>query len=403
MKLKLSPFWILCLTGGVAIFSSTMAKNPALPLYVRSLGISDTALGFIAASSTIVGILASLPAGAISDAIGRRRVVLFAALIFATAPFLYLFVHNAGTLVLVRVYHGLATAILGPVALAIVADTYSTGRGERMGWYSSATLVGRFLAPFVGGLLIFSNDFHLVYLADGFAGIIALFLATRLPPEANVPDKVRQTLAGNWRKYGKEISFVFHHKGILATSGVEAAQYFGYGCLETFLPVYLNEKLGFAAWQIGLLFTAQIVVTAFTKPIMGRLSDRYGRIRTIVAGLILGGAIIMLIVSASNYLLMLILIAFSGLGLAIVTSSTSALVADLAREEGRGSALGVMSGIMDIGQSSGPIVTGLLIGAFSFTVAFRTAGLVLIAMSGVFWVVMRSPGAVGGGASSTKE
>ncbi|XUX00445.1 MAG: MFS transporter [Dehalogenimonas sp.] len=390
MKFKLTPFWILCLTGGIAIFSSTMAKNPALPLYVKSLGISDTALGFIAASSTIVGILASLPAGAISDAIGRRRVVLFAAVIFATAPFLYLFVHNAGTLVLVRVYHGLATAILGPVALAIVADTYSKGRGERMGWYSSATLVGRFLAPFVGGLLIIGNDFHLVYLADGVAGFITLLLVTRLPKDStgNVP--VADTLRNNWRKYVKEVSFVFRHKGILATSGVEAAQYFGYGCLETFLPVYLNEKLGFAAWQIGLLFTAQIVVTAFTKPIMGRLSDRYGRIRTIIAGLILGGTIIMLILTAASYLLMLILIAASGLGLAIVTSSTSALVADLAREEGRGSALGVMSGIMDIGQSSGPIITGLLIGAFSFTVAFTTAGLVLVVMSLIFWVVMRS-------------
>ena len=396
MKLKLSPFWILCLTGGVAIFSSTMAKNPALPLYVRSLGISDTALGFIAASSTIVGILASLPAGALSDAIGRRRVVLFAATIFATAPFLYLFVHNAEMLVIVRVYHGLATAILGPVALAMVADTYATGRGERMGWYSSATLVGRFLAPFIGGLLIFSNDFHLVYLADGFAGVLTLFLATRLPPDIKAGQTVKNALTKNWRKYGKEISFVFHHRGILATSGVEAVQYFGYGCLETFLPVYLHERLGFAAWQIGLLFTAQILVTAFTKPIMGRFSDRYGRTRTIIAGLVLGGLIIILILSASNYMLMLILIALSGLGLSIVTSSTSALVADLARAEGRGSALGVMSGIMDIGQSSGPIVTGLLIGAFSFTVAFNTAGLVLIGMSGVFWLAMRSPGAVGG-------
>ncbi|APV43395.1 putative arabinose efflux permease, MFS family [Dehalogenimonas formicexedens] len=389
MKFKLTPFWVLCLTGGVAIFSSTMAKNPALPLYVKSLGISDTALGFIAASSTIVGILASLPAGAISDAIGRRRVVLFAAVIFATAPFLYLFVHNAGMLVLVRIYHGLATAILGPVALAIVADTFDKGRGERMGWYSSATLVGRFLAPFAGGLLIFGNDFHLVYLADGVAGIITLLLAIRLPKEQKITAGVGDILGKNWRKYTKEISFVFRHKGILATSGAEAAQYFGYGCLETFLPVYLSEKLGFAAWQIGLLFTAQIVVTAFTKPIMGRLSDRYGRTRTIIAGLVLGGAIIILILSASNYLLLLTLIALSGLGLAIVTSSTSALVADLAREEGRGSALGVMSGIMDIGQSSGPILTGILIGTFSFAVAFTTAGLVLITMSLVFWAVMR--------------
>ena len=79
MKIKPSPFVLLCLTGGLAIFSSTMAKNPALPLFARSLGITDSTLGFVAAGSTIVGITVSLPAGVLSDIIGRRRVILMAA------------------------------------------------------------------------------------------------------------------------------------------------------------------------------------------------------------------------------------------------------------------------------------------------------------------------------------
>jgi len=113
MKHKVSPFLLLCLTGALAIFSSTMAKNPALPLFIRSLGVPVATVGFIAAASTIVGILVSLPAGMLSDIIGRRRVLLAAAVIFATAPFLYLLVALPWQLVLVRIYHGLATAVLG--------------------------------------------------------------------------------------------------------------------------------------------------------------------------------------------------------------------------------------------------------------------------------------------------
>jgi DHA1 family multidrug resistance protein-like MFS transporter len=138
--------------GGFAIFSSTMAKNPALPLFIRSLGVNVSTVGFIAAASTVVGIVVSLPAGILSDVIGRRRVLLAAAIVFATAPFLYLLITDPWQLVLVRIYHGLTTAILGPVALATVADTYEKGRGERMAWYSSATMVGRFLAPFAGSV-----------------------------------------------------------------------------------------------------------------------------------------------------------------------------------------------------------------------------------------------------------
>lgn len=390
MKTKLSPFLLLCIMGGLAIFSSTMAKNPALPLFIRSMGVPISTVGFIAAASTVVGIIVSLPAGILSDIVGRRRVILIAAVVFATAPFLYLLIALPWQLVLVRIYHGLATAILGPVALAAVADTFETGRGERMGWYSSATMVGRFLAPFVGGILIFGEDFRWVYLADGFAGVLALVAAIRLPYVATTSGSVREAFKRQRGKYGQEIVFIFRHPGILATSGIEAVQYFAFGCIETFLPIYLNEKLGYPAWKIGLLFTAQILAATFTKPIMGRLSDRYGRIPMIVGGLALGGITTGIMLISSNYLVIIVLIAVFGLGLATVTASTSALVADLSRAQGRGGAMGILSSIMDIGHSTGPMVTGVLIGAYSYRMAFGVVGIGLVIVSLIFGITMRS-------------
>ncbi|MFH1031218.1 MAG: MFS transporter [Chloroflexota bacterium] len=386
---RLSPFLLLCIMGGLAIFSSTMAKNPALPLFIRSMGLPVSTVGFIAAASTVVGIIVSLPAGILSDIIGRRRVILIAAIVFATAPFLYLLIHSPWQLVLVRIYHGLATAILGPVAMAAVADTFEKGRGERMGWYSSATMVGRFLAPFVGGILIFGEDFRWVYMADGFAGVLALIAAFRLRFATTTSAPIREALRQQRGKYSQEIAFVFRHPGILATSSIEAVQYFAFGCLETFLPIYLNEKLGFLTWQIGLLFTAQIIAATLTKPIMGRLSDRYGRIRMIVSGLALGGITTGTMLLSSNYLFILVLIAVFGLGLATVTASTSALVADLARSQSRGGALGILSSIMDIGHSGGPMVAGILISAYSYRTAFGIVGIALVAVSLIFGFTMR--------------
>ncbi|MBI2328702.1 MAG: MFS transporter [Chloroflexi bacterium] len=371
MKIKISPFILLCLMGGLAIFSSTMAKNPALPLFIRSMGVPVSTVGFIAAASTVVGIVVSLPAGILSDIIGRRRVILMAAIVFATAPFLYLLIISPWQLVLVRIYHGLATAILGPVAMAAVADTFEKGRGERMGWYSSATMVGRFLAPFVGGILIFGEDFRWVYLADGFAGVLALVATIRLPLATATSGSIGKALKRERGKYGQEVAFVFRHPIILATSGIEAVQYFAFGCLETFLPIYL------------------ILAATFTKPIMGRLSDHYGRIPMIVSGLTLGGITTATMLFSSNYLVILVLIAIFGLGLATVTASTSALVADLARSQSRGSALGILSSIMDIGHSSGPMVTGVLISAYSYRMTFGIVGVGLVVVSLIFGFMMR--------------
>jgi len=389
MKIKISPFILLCIMGGLAIFSSTMAKNPALPLFIRSMGVPVSTLGFIAAASTVVGIVVSLPAGILSDLIGRRRVILMAAIVFATAPFLYLLITEPWQRVLVRVYHGLATAILGPVAMAVVADTYEKGRGERMAWYSSATMIGRFVAPFVGGILIFGDNFHWVYLADGVAGVMALLAAIRLPLATNTSGSAWQSFKSQRGRYGQEIAFVFRHPGILATSGIEAVQYFAFGCLETFLPVYLNEKLGYKAWEIGLLFTLQILAATFTKPVMGRLSDRYGRVPLIAAGLALGGVATAVMILSSNYFVIAVLIVVFGLGLATVTASTSALVADLSRSQGRGSALGILSSIMDVGHSTGPMVAGALIAATSYRMTFGIVGAALVVISLVYWLGMR--------------
>src|SRR5512136_808260 len=247
MRIKVYTLLFLYITGRLAIFSSTMAKNPVLPLFIRSLGVSVSTVGFIAAASTVVGIVVSLPAGVLSDVIGRRRVILVAAFVFATAPFLYLLVDLPWQLVLVRIYHGLATAILGPAAMAAVADTFRQGRGERMGWYSSATMIGRFLAPLAGGALIFGEDYHWVYLADGLAGILALLAVLRLPLATATSASAGEMLKRQRGRVGQEIGVAFRHPGILATSGIEGVQYFAFGCLETFLPIYLDEEKGLSA------------------------------------------------------------------------------------------------------------------------------------------------------------
>jgi MFS family permease len=273
--------------------------------------------------------------------------------------------------------------------MAAVADTFEKGRGERMGWYSSATMVGRFLAPLVGGALIFGEDFHWVYIADGLAGVLVLVAAIRLPLATRAATSGREALKRERGKVGREIVVILRNRGILATSGIEAVQYFAFGCLETFLPIYLKEQGGLSPLKIGLLFTVQILAATLTKPLMGRLSDRYGRVPMIAAGLALGGATTAIMLYSGNYLVLIALIGLFGLGLATVTASTSALVADLSREYSRGGALGVLSSIMDIGHSTGPMVSGLLIGAYSYKTAFGVVGASLILVSLVFGLSMR--------------
>ncbi len=387
-RFQITPFLWLCIMGGLAIFSTTMSKNPALPLFIKSLNVPERTLGFIAAASTVTGIVASIPAGILSDVWGRRRVIMLSMIVFASAPFLYLLVTAPWQLVLVRIYHGLATAILGPVALATVADTFQAGRGERMAWYSSATMVGRFVAPSVGGLLIWSNSFTWVYVGCGVAGLLALLAATRLPATGGAAQASQhRTLREAWTETRQQLRIVFSTRPILLTSAMDAALYFSFGAVETFLPLYLTAQ-GFKPREIGPLFTAQVIVTALTKPIMGRLSDQLGRKRFIVAGLLAAALTVFLLPWTRHWLVAGLLTALFGLCVAAVTASTSALVSDLSRTSSYGTSLGVLSSIMDVGHSTGPMVTGLLVGAAGYRLGFGVVAALLMVGAAAFAALM---------------
>ncbi|MCK4669165.1 MFS transporter, partial [Candidatus Bathyarchaeota archaeon] len=145
-----SIFLTLCIMGIFAILSSTMSKNPVLNPFATSLGTPEVWSGFVGSVSTIPGILISLPAASLSDMYGRKKFLLMAGFVFASAPFLYLLITVWWQLILVRFYHGFATAIFVPVVQASIVELFPTKRGERISLFSSATYVGRGIAPFLG-------------------------------------------------------------------------------------------------------------------------------------------------------------------------------------------------------------------------------------------------------------
>ncbi|UCH32310.1 MAG: MFS transporter [Candidatus Bathyarchaeota archaeon] len=357
-------FLTLCITGIFAILSSTMSKNPVLKPFSTHLETPEGFwTGFVASVSTIPGILVSLPAASLSDILGRRRVLLISAAIFASAPFLYLIISAWWHLVLVRFYHGFATAIFVPVAEASVAELFPSRRGERLSLFSSATAVGRATAPFLGGYILFISDFgyNMLYLSVGIAGVTAfmtalLFLTERQCSEA-LPSGSENTLRGlmfTWRN-------IAGNREILGASFIQASQFFVFGAVEFFLVGYLKDVVQLDAFQIGIVMGSQIVAIILAKPFMGRLSDNVGRKVPIITGSLLGGLPLLLISFSTQVSVLFILSIAYGLGFAMVTSSTPALVSELAPITLAGTAMGFLSMTMDIGQTIGPLFTGMII------------------------------------------
>ncbi len=350
--------------GLFAILSSTMSKNPVLKPFATDLETPEGFwMGFVASASTIPGILISLPAASLSDIFGRRKVLLTSSIVFASAPFLYLLINSWWQLVLVRFYHGFATAIFVPVAEASVAERFLAKRGERISLFSSVTAVGRGIAPFLGGYILFLTDYgyHTLYLVVGIAGVTALitallFLAERKPSPVQSEgskETVLRMLHG-W-------SSVARNRGVQIVSFVQASQFYTFGAVEYFLVGYLKDVVQLDPLSFGAIMGSQIVAVILAKPCMGRVSDKVGRRIPIVAGSIVSGLSLLAIPFVTQFSVLLFLSTMYGLGFAMVTSSTPALVSELVPASLVGTAMGFLSTTMDVGQTLGPIITGMLL------------------------------------------
>jgi MFS family permease len=382
--------YLLSLVGFFGIFSTTIAKSPVLPLFVDALHGNASVLGLISAISPLAGILFSFPVGLMSDRLGRKRLLVIAGLVFAAAPWLYLLVGNAYWLIPIRFFHGLATAILGPIASAIIVSAYDKTKGEKLGLYSSATLIGRTLAPLLGGMIIgyFSivgwHNFRMVYVASGILGILTLLFILFLPRDgqANDSNKRRLTLGD----FGHALLNIIRQGKISSTALVEMATYFAYGVVETYLPLYLHQA-GVSAGAIGFIFSAQILSIALTKPVFGRLADRVDKRTQILVGIALLGLAGGLLPLFADYWLITAISILFGLGLSFSTVATSTYVAEVSAKDELGSVLGALSSIMDIGQSFGPLLVGIIITLSGFIWGFAAMTVVCL-LSGLIFALV---------------
>ena len=153
-----------------------MGKTPLLPIFAASLGASDALLGFIVSVSTLTGMGLKPFVGILSDRWGRRWWLLAGTAFFALMPFLYRFVHTPEQLVLIRIVHGTATAIYGPVTLAYVAEMHSRRRAERLGWFEMARSGGYIVGPAVAGWLLLWFSPVAVFTVIGLLSTLAFCL-----------------------------------------------------------------------------------------------------------------------------------------------------------------------------------------------------------------------------------
>jgi MFS family permease len=387
----MNAFFAIVFASVLSRLGYQMARSPVLPRFAEDLGATPEFIGVIVAASTVTGVFFKLPAGALSDVIGKKRMMLLGGLFFAVPPFFYPWIESGALLLALRFVHGFATAIFSPVAAAYVANLAEDRRGARLGWYSSGNDLGATAGPLLGGIVLYyTASYTMTYLLVGALGVITLVIVLLVPEPETMRSGETRSLADRTAEFWRGLREVAAIPAVFVAAGVEAVMYLGFGAFLGFLPIYAKSaQLNDA--EIAIVLGAQLAVAMAAKPLAGRTSDRLGRKPVIVAGLLLCAAALPLIFRAESFVTLAAAAPLLGLGVAAVTPVTNALVADLVAARRMGAAMGVFGTIWDVGEAAGPIIAGFLIGRLAYAPAFDLIAIFTVAATMGFALFVKDP------------
>jgi EmrB/QacA subfamily drug resistance transporter len=407
------------------VVSAVSSLNVALPDIARDVHATQTQLQWIVDAYAVVFAGLLLLAGALGDALGRKRLLLVGLGIFSVAAASAVFVDSPGALIAVRAVMGLGAAAIMPATLSIITSVFPEGERDRAvaiwaGVAGASALVGLL----VSGVLLEIFSWNSIFSFSGALGLLGLIASWRIAPNS-VQEGTRLDVPGGLVSAAGLGALVY---GIIEgpdkgwTSGITLAAFalaavllatfvvvelrreqplldprlfrlpgFGAGTASILVQFfaffgfifvtlqYVQFVLGYSPLEAGLALAPMAVVLMALSPRVPKLLERFGPAHVAPVGLVLmagGYALLSTAGVNSSYWLLLGTILLLGTGNALATTpATTAIVSSLPQaKQGVASAVNDLS--REVGGALGIAVLGsALTGRYQSGVADATAHL----------------------------
>jgi len=317
--------------------------------------------------------------GALSDAWGRRPVIMGGLAVYAVASLGCAIAGNIESLWLFRTLQGLSAGAGLVVGRAVIRDRFHGADAQRV--MSQVTLVfgiAPALAPVVGGVLLNLIGWRAIFgLMLAFAAGLFAWVAKRLPETLPRGERQPLNLATMWNNYRA----VLLRADFALLAGIPTLNFAAFFVYIASAPVYLAQ-LGVTTWGFAWLFVPMIAGIMTGATLSGRLAGRISPMRTIAAGYacMFAGAVLNLLVALfvpPSIPWHVLPMAVFTLGSSLMAPSVTLLLLDLfPRMRGLASSLhgfvqfafsGVVAGT--IAPFLAPSLAALALGMLAFTVA----------------------------------
>jgi FSR family fosmidomycin resistance protein-like MFS transporter len=251
-----------------------------LPVIKDDLALSGAQFGALSTASRLTSGVTTMWAGYLGDRFAHRSGLMLM-LSLGLMGFSYLILGSAPSywvLFAVMFLVGIGPSLYHPPAIASLSRKFPEKRGFAISLHGTGGSVGEVVGPVLTGFLLtftflaaftWRDILHIsVIPALGFA--LAIFLMMR-----NIPAAATGTASS--RDYFTSLFALLKQRAMIVLVAVTALRSMGQSAITAFLPVYLLQDLGNTPAVVGLYMAGAQVAGIGAQPLMGYLSDRYGR------------------------------------------------------------------------------------------------------------------------------
>ena len=373
----------------ISVFATMLGLgvvSPLLPIYAESLGATGIWLGVIFSAFALSRSIFMPIIGRISDRRGRKWLILIGMFSYAVLSLTYLIADSVYSLTTVRFAHGIASAMVVPIAMAYIADLSEKGKeGSHMGNFSISMFLGMGMGPLLGGFL---NDAFgmpsVFYTMAGLSAFATLLVAISLP-------EARPGLSENLVEDPapmREIVRLPVMRGIVVFGFISAL---GRGGMMVFIPIF-GPLIAISPTEVGIVLSANTFLMALLQVPVGRFTDRGNKIALIVAGSTIIAIGLIAIPFSGSFWPLIATTSLIGVGGAIQQPSIMALTVDAGRTIGMGTSMGAYNTVFGIGMIIAPLLGGVFMDFIGVEAVFYVGGTITFVGTVVFAAMMRGSG-----------
>ena len=340
------PYIVLMVTNFFQSMAAFMT-NTTLPVFIDRLGASASIVGTVVSAFAITALLIRPFAGPAFDSFSRKVLLLIAQGIICASMLLYGIADSIPFLFAVRLLHGIGIGCSGPLAMSLVSEFLPAGKlASGISIYTLAQSVAQIIGPAVGLWLIEAVGFSPAYFLGAALLLVAMvgIFFLKEPPRERPPYRFKLN-----RMFAREAVSKAIVLTLLAIS---------FSCMTSYLVLYGYLR---GIDNIGLYFTIYALCLLATRPLFGKLADRFGAQRVLLIGVTCFAASYVLLHFTQEFTQLVCVAIVGSAGFGACAPLVQSLALSSVPPERRGAASNTSYTGLDLGMLFGPTIGGNVI------------------------------------------